>query len=102
MPTGPQNKHICCSTITYRYIGLCHGSNLNKQIILGTENNPPEQFYTTDTVSFSEFLLVEMDTRRSPYENLARIRLQSRPLLVGKHHTSPLSRCPQYILSTPE
>ncbi|KFM63708.1 hypothetical protein X975_13027, partial [Stegodyphus mimosarum] len=37
----------------------------------------------------------------SPYESPARIRLQAKPGLVGKHHTSPLLRHPQCMLSTP-
>ncbi|GFU08239.1 hypothetical protein TNCV_3766761 [Trichonephila clavipes] len=40
-----------------------------------------------------------MGTMRSPYK--ARIRLQAKPGLVRKHHTSPLLQCVQCMLSTP-
>ncbi|GFX29708.1 uncharacterized protein TNCV_2750421 [Trichonephila clavipes] len=69
----------------------------------GTQNNPPsnEQSSTTETVSFNDILLMVTGTWHSAYESPTRIRLQAKPGLVGKHHTSPLLRCPQCMLSTP-
>ncbi|KFM64517.1 hypothetical protein X975_23100, partial [Stegodyphus mimosarum] len=81
----------------------CHGSNLNMQVSSGTQSNstPNEHSCTTVTVSFNDVFLVVTGTWSSPYESLARIRLQAKPGLVGKHHTSPLLWCPQCMLSTP-
>ncbi|KFM63827.1 hypothetical protein X975_04219, partial [Stegodyphus mimosarum] len=81
----------------------CQGSNLNMQISSRTQNNsiPKEHSCTTVTVSFNDVFLVVTGTWSSPYESPARIRLQAKPGLFGKHHTSPLLRCPQCMLSTP-
>ncbi|GFX22608.1 uncharacterized protein TNCV_2993431 [Trichonephila clavipes] len=69
------------------------------QVSSGTKNisSPNEASCTTVTVSFNGVLLVVTGTWRSP----ARIRLQTKPRLVGKHHTRPLLWCPQCMLSTP-
>ncbi|GFW97440.1 uncharacterized protein TNCV_4991161 [Trichonephila clavipes] len=82
----------------------CHGSNLNKQVSSGIRKISPipnEQSCTIETVSFNDVLLVVTGTRRSLYGSLVRIRLQAKPGLVGKQHTSPLLWCPQCMLSTP-
>ncbi|GBL79575.1 hypothetical protein AVEN_18144-1 [Araneus ventricosus] len=81
----------------------CHRYTLNMQVSSRTKNNssPNEPSCTTVTVSFNGVLLVVTGTWRSPYESPARIRLQTKPGLVGKHHTRPLLRCPQCMLSTP-
>ncbi|GBL85192.1 hypothetical protein AVEN_222684-1 [Araneus ventricosus] len=81
----------------------CHRYTLNMQVSSGTKNNssPNEPSCTTVTVSFNGVLLVVTGTWRSPYESPARIRLQTKLGLVGKHHTRPLLRCPQCMLSSP-
>ncbi|GFX98215.1 uncharacterized protein TNCV_4908581 [Trichonephila clavipes] len=81
----------------------CHRYTLNMQVSYGTKNksSPNEPSCTTVTVSFSGVLLVVTGTWRSPYLSPARIRLQTKPGLVGKHHTRPLLWCPQCMLSTP-
>ncbi|GBM92774.1 hypothetical protein AVEN_196237-1 [Araneus ventricosus] len=81
----------------------CHRYTLNMQVSSGTKNNssPNEPSCTTVTVSFNGVLLVVTGTWRSPYESPARIGLQNKPGLVGKHHTRPLLRCSQCMLSTP-
>lgn len=81
----------------------CHGSDLNMQICSGAQYNstPNEQSCTTVMVSFNDVVLVVTGTWRSPYESPTWIRLQAKPGLVGKHHTSPLWRCPHCMFSTP-
>ncbi|GBM90739.1 hypothetical protein AVEN_197246-1 [Araneus ventricosus] len=81
----------------------CHRYTLNMQVSSGTKNNSSlnEPSCTTVTVSFNGVVLVVTGTWRSPYESPTRIRLQTKPGLVGKHHTRPLLRCPQCMLSTP-
>ncbi|GFY06227.1 uncharacterized protein TNCV_2680211 [Trichonephila clavipes] len=49
-------------------------------------------------VSFNGVLLVVKGTWRSPYESPARIKRQTKPGLVGKHHTRPLLWRPQCML----
>ncbi|GFV17894.1 uncharacterized protein TNCV_3409401 [Trichonephila clavipes] len=73
------------------------------QVSSRTKNNssPKEPSCTTVTVSFNCVLLVVTGTWRSPYSSPVRIRLQTKPGLVGKHHTRPFLRCPQCMLSTP-
>ncbi|GFW28227.1 uncharacterized protein TNCV_4499571 [Trichonephila clavipes] len=80
----------------------CHRYSLNMQVSSGTKNNssPKEPACKTVTVSFNGVLLVVMGTWRSPYLSSARITLQTKPGLVGKHHTRPLLWCPQCMLST--
>ncbi|GFU95317.1 uncharacterized protein TNCV_4309161 [Trichonephila clavipes] len=58
------------------------------QVSSGTKNNssPNEPSCTTITVSFNGDLLTVTGTLRSPYSSSARIRLQTKPGLVGKHH----------------
>ncbi|GFT26752.1 uncharacterized protein TNCV_3709441 [Trichonephila clavipes] len=81
----------------------CYRYTLNMQVSSGTKNNssPNEPSSTIVTVSFNGVLLVVTGTWRSPYESPARIRLRTKPGLVGKHHTKPLLWCPQCMLSTP-
>ncbi|GFW58981.1 uncharacterized protein TNCV_2830871 [Trichonephila clavipes] len=81
----------------------CNRYTLNMQVSCGTKNNSSlnEPSCTTVKVSFNGVLLVVTDTWRSPYLSPVRIRLQTKPGLVGKHHTRPLLRCPQCMLSTP-
>ncbi|GBL99914.1 hypothetical protein AVEN_19416-1 [Araneus ventricosus] len=64
----------------------CHRYTLNMQVSSGTKNNssPNEPSCTTVTVSFNGVLLVVTGTWSSPYESPARIRLQTKPGLVGK------------------
>ncbi|GFX39176.1 uncharacterized protein TNCV_359901 [Trichonephila clavipes] len=61
-----------------------HRYTLNMQVRSGTKNNssPNEPSCTTVTRSFNGVFLVETGTWRSPYECLARIRLQTEPGLV--------------------
>ncbi|GFV18140.1 uncharacterized protein TNCV_169431 [Trichonephila clavipes] len=79
-----------------------HHYTLNMQVSSGTKNNSSlyEPSCTTITVSFNGVLLVVTGTWRSPYLSPARIRLQTKPGLVVKHHTRPLLWCPQCMLST--
>ncbi|GFV48451.1 uncharacterized protein TNCV_3027211 [Trichonephila clavipes] len=81
-----------------------HRYTLNMQLSSGTKNNssPNKPSYNTVMVSFNGVLLVVTGTWRSPYESPVRIRLQTKPGLVGKHHTKPLLWCPQCMLSTPD
>ncbi|GFX15849.1 uncharacterized protein TNCV_1061711 [Trichonephila clavipes] len=81
----------------------CHRYTLKMQIISETKNNssPNEPSCTTVTLSFKGVLLVVKGTRRSPYLSPERIRLQTKPGLVGKHHTRPLLWCSQCMLYTP-
>ncbi|GFW84392.1 uncharacterized protein TNCV_1132601 [Trichonephila clavipes] len=65
------------------------------------ESSPNEPSCSTVTVSFNGVLLVVTGARCFAYLSPARIRLQTKPGLVGKHHTRPLLWCPQCMLSTP-
>ncbi|GFT43387.1 uncharacterized protein TNCV_4775161 [Trichonephila clavipes] len=82
---------------------VCHRYTLNMQVSSGTKKNssPNEPSCTNITVSFNGVFLVVMGTWYSPYLSPARIRLQTKPGLVGKHHTRALLWCPQCMLSTP-
>ncbi|GFX73734.1 uncharacterized protein TNCV_4290501 [Trichonephila clavipes] len=73
------------------------------QVRSGTKNSssPNEPSCTTITVSFNGVLLVVTGTWCSPYSSPARIRLQTKPGLVGKRHTRPLLWCLQCVLSAP-
>ncbi|GFT73685.1 hypothetical protein TNCV_1289161 [Trichonephila clavipes] len=55
---------------------------------------PTEQSCSTRTLSVN-------GTWSSPYESPVGIRQQAKHELVGKHHRSPLLRCPQNMPSTP-
>ncbi|GFU99939.1 uncharacterized protein TNCV_3744971 [Trichonephila clavipes] len=81
----------------------CHRYTQNMQVSFRTKNNssPNEPSCPTVTVSFNGVLLVVMGTWRSSYQSKVRIKLQTKPGLVGKHHTRPLLWCPQCMLSTP-
>ncbi|GFY27715.1 uncharacterized protein TNCV_241811 [Trichonephila clavipes] len=81
----------------------CQRYTLNMQVSSGTKNNssPNEPSCTTVMVSFNGVLFVVMGTWHSPQSSPARIRLRTKPGLVGKHHTRPLLWCPQCMLSTP-
>ncbi|GFW87922.1 uncharacterized protein TNCV_1360251 [Trichonephila clavipes] len=76
---------------------------LNMQVSSETKNNsfPNEPSYTTVTAWLNGVLLVVTSTWRSPYLSPARIRLQAKPGLIGKHHRRPLLWCPQCLFSTP-
>ncbi|GFX96222.1 uncharacterized protein TNCV_2291101 [Trichonephila clavipes] len=69
----------------------CHRYTLNMQVSSGTKNNssPNEPSCTTIMVSFNGvfFNSLVTGTRRSPYLSPARIRLQTKPGLVGPHKT---------------
>ncbi|GFY14919.1 uncharacterized protein TNCV_234691 [Trichonephila clavipes] len=71
----------------------CHRYTLSMHVSSGTKNNssPNEPSCTSDTVSFNGVLLAVTGTWRYPYLSPVNIRLQSKPGLVGKHHTRPLS-----------
>ncbi|GFW83714.1 uncharacterized protein TNCV_668271 [Trichonephila clavipes] len=73
------------------------------QVSSGTKNNSflIEPSYTTVKVLFNGVLLVVTGTWSSPYQSPARIRLQTKRGLAGKHHTRPLLWFPQCMLSTP-
>ncbi|GFW11688.1 uncharacterized protein TNCV_43231 [Trichonephila clavipes] len=81
----------------------CHRYTLNMQVSSGTKSNssPNAPSCTIITVSFNGVLLVVTDTWFSTYLSPARTRLQTKPGIVGKHHTRPLLWCPQCMLSTP-
>ncbi|GFT47670.1 uncharacterized protein TNCV_1940071 [Trichonephila clavipes] len=87
----------------------CHRYTLNMQVSSGTKNNssPIEPSGITVAVTFSGgngylvvVLLVVTGTWRSSYKSSARIKLQTKPGIDGKHHTRPLLWCPQCMLST--
>ncbi|GBM75052.1 hypothetical protein AVEN_197420-1 [Araneus ventricosus] len=71
----------------------CHRYTLNMQVSSGTKNNssPNEPSCTTVTVSFNGVLLVVTGTWRSPYESPARIKLQTKPGLVGTSHKATVA-----------
>ncbi|GFV25109.1 uncharacterized protein TNCV_1007031 [Trichonephila clavipes] len=84
--TSPQPSAV-------KWSKVCSGTQNNPQ----TSNPAPPKW-----CQINDVLLVEMGTWHSPNECPARIRLQAKPGLVGKLHTRPLLRCPQFMLSAPE
>ncbi|GFX26539.1 uncharacterized protein TNCV_4535511 [Trichonephila clavipes] len=80
----------------------CHRYTLNMQVSSGTKNNsyPNEPSCTTVTMSFNGVLLV-VTVPGALHIKVRRELLQTKPGLVGKHHTRPLLWCPQGTLSTP-